>query len=122
MAPPSITVLERLSHLEALLHNLPTYLPVDPSTSNYTFTLNPGLLEDAGHFGALGRCLETAFQTWKLYQLGANHSTNIEPIISFTERGQRLTHDLINLIKSSLPGMSPIEHATFTEVWINRLI
>ncbi len=63
MGPPSIAVLDRLSHLEALLHNLPTYLPLDPSTSDYTFALNLDLLEDAGYFGALGRCLENAFQT-----------------------------------------------------------
>ena len=123
MTPPSTIVLEHLSCLKALLQNLPAYLPLDPLISNYTFALNLDLLEDAGYFGALGCCLKNAFQTWNLCQIiAANHSTNLEPIISFTEHGQRLTHGLIDLIKSSLPGMSPTKHTVFMEAWIDCLI
>ena len=78
MTPPSTTVLERLSRLKALLDNLPTYLPLDPSISDYTFALYPDLLEDAGYFGALGCCLENAFQTWKLHQIAASHNDNLK--------------------------------------------
>jgi hypothetical protein len=111
MAPPDPTIPTHglLDRLQGLINTLPHTLPLNPTDSNYHFDLDPDDL-DEGHWFALNRRLEIAFQVHTLPK-----SKHI-----FTERGPRLNHLIITL--RAVLEASPHNHLLIRESWIEPLL
>ncbi|EPS95422.1 hypothetical protein FOMPIDRAFT_1132449 [Fomitopsis schrenkii] len=112
--PPGLSTAfrARVDHLAALLRNLPSSLPQDPTQSLYQFALDADFEKEEGTFAAFSRTLEHAFHTHTL-----RHD---EPIL-FTERGQRCM-DLVRFFKTATRLMSSGERETIKTAWLERLI
>ncbi len=114
---PSKALVERINHLKNLFEHLPdsVELPLDPNDSKYTFYLDSEILsEDPSGMAALSRCFEVAFDTWR----------QPDSKIKLTERGHRLSEDLIKFLKEVVKKdlKTDIDHAVFKDAWLEWLI
>ena len=112
---PSSELISRIHHLQQLLENLPTHLPLNPAESTYYFGLDMDmeLVDEEGVWFAFNRNLEVCFETHKL---GAGK------MIIFQERGTRYDA-LIQMIKATVKALPNDKERTFLrEVWLKRLI
>ena len=110
---PSSELISRIHHLQRLLENLPTHLPLNPAESTYYFGLDMELVDEEGVWFAFNRNLEVCFETHKL---GAGK------MIIFQERGTRYDA-LIQMIKATVKALPNDKERTFLrEVWLERLI
>src|ERR1700753_3683119 len=100
---PSSKHINRILQLRKHLKELPAHLPDHPPESRYVFNLDPDILDDAGTFAALTRSLKVAFIDYSQGPATASR------IVEFSERGTRLTNDLIEFLKIAYKSLSENE-------------
>ena len=110
---PSSKLISRIHHLQCLLENLPSTLPLDPVESTYHFGLDSEDIEEEDMWFTFNRNFEVCFETHKLTK---------GQTIAFRECGDQCMA-LIKTIKGAMKVLTTEQDCTLLrQVWIEQLI